>query len=196
MATQAQRRMVTRTALLDATIESLVEFGYAGTTTARVAELAGVSRGAQLNYFPSKTELVSAAVAHLAEKRIAELRTHAVSLPEGDRIPGLLDIIFDAHQGEIFDATLEFWVAARTDADLRSGLLALERKVSAAAVRVAAEVLAGEAARPGLREDIDFALATVRGLALLRVASGGNRRAVARRWPATRKRLIETLSQP
>ena len=49
--TQAERREETRTALLDATIECLVEFGYAKTTTGRIADLAGVSRGAQIPYF-------------------------------------------------------------------------------------------------------------------------------------------------
>lgn len=191
--TQAERREATRTALLDATIGSLVEFGYAGTTTVRVAELAGVSRGAQLNYFASKAELVSAAVAHLAQKRIDELRAQIATFPEGDRIPAVLDVIWDAHQGEVFDATLELWVASRTDADLRASVVALERNVTAAAVEAAVEILADQAPRPNLREDLEFVLATVRGLALLRIASGERSKAITRRWLAMRERLVALL---
>lgn len=191
--TQAERREATRTALLDATIGSLVEFGYAGTTTVRVAELAGVSRGAQLNYFASKAELVSAAVAHLAQKRIDELREQIGTFPEGD-LPAVLDVIWDAHQGEVFDATLELWVASRTDADLRASVVALERNVTAAAIEAAVEILAEQAPRPNLREDLEFVLATVRGLALLRIASGERSKAVSRRWLAMRERLVDLLA--
>jgi AcrR family transcriptional regulator len=193
--TQAERREATRTALLDATIECLVEYGYAGTTTARVADLAGLSRGAQLNYFPSKAALVAAAVAHLADRRMEEMRALVAALPEdADRVPALVDVLWDAHQGEIFDATLELWVAARTDSELRTALVALERHVTKAAMLTAAEVIADRASQPGFRDDLEFALATVRGLALLRVSSGGQSRAVARRWSAARERLIRILA--
>ncbi len=58
-----------RTRLLDATIECLVTYGYAGTTTPRVAERAGVTRGAQIHHFRSKEDLVVAAIEHLAQQR-------------------------------------------------------------------------------------------------------------------------------
>ena len=43
-----------RARLLEATVELLVERGYAGTSTTLVSERAGVSRGAQLHHFPTK----------------------------------------------------------------------------------------------------------------------------------------------
>ncbi|HWL49839.1 MAG TPA: helix-turn-helix domain-containing protein, partial [Acidimicrobiia bacterium] len=58
-----------RRRLLEATVECLVELGWAGTTTTVVSERAGVSRGAQLHHFPSKQDLVVAAVEHLSERR-------------------------------------------------------------------------------------------------------------------------------
>jgi AcrR family transcriptional regulator len=51
---QAERSAATRDALLDATIVCLVEDGYANTTTSRVAERAGVSRGAHLHHFQTR----------------------------------------------------------------------------------------------------------------------------------------------
>ena len=66
---QAERSASTRAALLDATIASLVQDGYANTTTSRVAERAGVSRGAHLHHFQTRQALVAAAMERLAERR-------------------------------------------------------------------------------------------------------------------------------
>ena len=67
--TQAERRETTRQALLEATIASLVEAGYARTTTTEVVRRAGVSQGALFNHFPTKSALVAAA----AEQLFADL---------------------------------------------------------------------------------------------------------------------------
>jgi AcrR family transcriptional regulator len=192
--TQAERREATRTALLEATIECLVDYGYSDTTTARVADRAGVSRGAQIHYFDNKAALVAAAVDHLAQRRIEEFRTRLLAVPTGPGwIEALLDVFWEAHQDELFDATLELWVAARTDPELHAGLVALERGVAQSVWRLSAEVLAGQPDRPNVRDDIEFALATVRGLALLRIASGENSRANTRRWHAARERLVRLM---
>jgi len=50
---QEERRASTRARLLDATVECLVDHGYAATTTTVIAERAGVSRGAQLHHYPT-----------------------------------------------------------------------------------------------------------------------------------------------
>lgn len=54
--TQAQRSAEMRERLLDATVACLIEYGYAATTTARVVEKAGVTKGAQLHHFPPSKE--------------------------------------------------------------------------------------------------------------------------------------------
>ncbi len=78
---QGERTRLMRARLLDATVELLVERGFAGTTTTLVSERAGVSRGAQLHHFPTKNDLVVAAVEHLTEVRGAELAAAAAALP-------------------------------------------------------------------------------------------------------------------
>jgi AcrR family transcriptional regulator len=184
--TQAERRAATRAALLDATVESLVTFGYAKTTTGRIAELAGVSRGAQIPHFRSRADLVSAAVGHLAERRVAAVQARfegrEVSLEE------CLDALWAEHQGSVFDAALELWVASRTDPELRAHLNAMEREVVAAVARMAKSAL-GEIPT----DDLVFVLATIRGLALLQVSNGGSDRTAAKRWRQTRERLIRLL---
>jgi AcrR family transcriptional regulator len=190
--TQAERRAATRAALLDATVECLVTHGYAKTTTGRIAELAGVSRGAQIPYFRNRAELVSAAVAHLAERRIeavhARFAAKPISLEEG------LDAIWGEYQGPLFAAALELWVASRTDGELRKSLQRIEREVAAAISNEAREALGTVARRPDFAEDLMFALATIRGLALLRISNGVGSRALAERWRHTRKRLLRALS--
>src|SRR3569832_837711 len=85
--TQAMRRAETRTRLLDATVECLIELGYAGTTTPIECERAGRSRGALLHHFPTKTELVIAAVTHLAAQTGARLnRVSSPPPPAGTRV--------------------------------------------------------------------------------------------------------------
>src|SRR5512144_1744818 len=79
--TQQQRREETRRALLDAAVQSLIEVGFARTTTLEVQRRAGVSRGALLHHFPSKAELLVAAVDHLAEMRAKEMKAFASQLP-------------------------------------------------------------------------------------------------------------------
>jgi AcrR family transcriptional regulator len=189
--TQAERRAETRGALLNATIESLVTYGYAGSTTGRIAELAGVSRGAQTPYFRSRAELVAAAVQHLAEKRIADFHERfsekPVSIEDG------LDAVWEEHQGQVFDAALELWVASRTDPELRKNLVRIEREVATAITTEAQSALGAPAERPGFNEDLIFALATIRGLALLRISNGVSSKALAGLWEQARTRLIKIL---
>ncbi len=111
-----------------------------------------------------------------------------------DRLPVILDALWDTHQGDLFDATLELWVAARTDPELRGGLLVLERDVLRRSMAAATEALPDRAVRPGFRHDVEFALAAIRGLALLRAASGGSRAGAQRQWPPVRERLLRALA--
>lgn len=188
--TQEERRNATRGALLDATIDCLIEYGYCGVTTTRIAERAGVSRGAQVHHFPTKAALVSEAVRHLAGRRAAEVRKRLKKLPEGggERLDAILDMLWDAHSGPLFQAAVELWVGARTDPDLRASLAAVERDVARTVRDLAGEAFGDYAAHPAFQDSVETALAAVRGLALLRFVSR-NRRAMDRRWEATRSRL-------
>ena len=190
--TQAERRAETRAALLNATIESLVTYGYAGTTTGRIAELAGVSRGAQTPYFRSRADLISAAVTHLSELRIAAVRDRFsgknVSIEEG------LDALWEEHQGDAFDALLELWIASRTDDEMREHLITIERSVGVAIVRESAAALGPIADRPDFNDDMIYILATMRGLSIMRISHGVSDQALARRWEEIRHRLAKILS--
>ena len=190
--TQADRRAETRAALLEATVECLVTHGYARTTTGRIAELAGVSRGAQIPYFRTRAELVGAAVAHLAEQRADAVHAHFAAGPVS--VARALDVLWEEHQGRLFDAAAELWIAARTDPELRKSLRRAEREVMKTIGREAEAALGEIARRPGFAEDLAFALATIRGLALLRISDGGSGRAADGLWEKVRERLRRLLS--
>ncbi len=169
--TQAERSAATQTRVLDAAIEVLLERGYSGLSTARVAERAGLSRGALLHQYPTKEALVVAAVGHVAQRWGRELRGAAATLPRGGaRIHQAHRLLWSALSGDLFYSALELWVAARTDPALRETLLPLERTFIREA-RVLAAELYGEdlCEHPRCREAVDIVLATMRGAALARV---------------------------
>jgi len=188
--TQAERRAATRTALLDATIESLVTYGYAQTTTGRVAELAGVSRGAQAPYFPTRADLVGAAIDHLAQKRTDAIRSRFAA--RDVTVEEAMDVLWEEHEGALFQATLELWVALRSHPELNAVMRQVEHDFGLAVLQVARDALGELADRPGFAEDLAFAHATIRGFALLRTGGGSSSRA----WPPIRARLVHLLDGP
>src|SRR4029079_19456590 len=129
--TQQQRRDETRRALLDAAVESLIQVGFARTTTLEVQGRANASRGALLHHFPSKTELLVAAVDHLAEMRARELKTFAAALPDekagNARTEAVLELLWQCFSGTMFQVAMELRTAARTDAELRPVLVHAEK---------------------------------------------------------------------
>src|ERR1700722_9894578 len=134
---QAARSASTRQALLDATIACLVEDGYAKTTTSRVAERAGVSRGAHLHHFQTRQALVAAAMEHLAERRGENLLAAAENLPEGrERIVGGLDLLWSGYASPLYQAALDLWTHARTDPELRERLAPIERDLDRQTLRL------------------------------------------------------------
>jgi AcrR family transcriptional regulator len=117
--TQEERTATMRARLLDATIDCLVERGYAGTTTTAVVERAGVSRGAQLHHFPTKRDLVTAAVEYIMDRRNDEFRAAFADVSLGpDLVDQVVDGLWQIFRGDTFYAWLELLVAARTDPEL------------------------------------------------------------------------------
>ncbi len=182
-----------RARLLEATVELLVERGYAGTSTTLVSERAGVSRGAQLHHFPTKQDLVVAAVQHLTEVRGAELAAAAERLPTGARrTKAVLRMLGDHFTSPVFTAALELWVAARTDPALLSEVEPLEQKVGRETHRLTVDLLGADETRPGVRELVQATLDLVRGLGLANTISDDRRRRtrILDQWAQTLDRAL------
>ena len=169
--TQAERSATMRTRLLDATVETLLEHGYAGTTTTEIARRAGVSRGAQLHHFPTKAELVLTAVEHLSERRREEFVRVVATLPEGtDRADAAIDQLWRIMSGATFYAWLELMVASRTDAELRASLVLVYARLMDTVQRTFRELFPA-AGDPHAFFEIApaFTFALLEGLALSRI---------------------------
>ncbi|MDP3969398.1 MAG: TetR/AcrR family transcriptional regulator [Nocardioides sp.] len=174
-----------RLRLLEATVELLVERGYAGTSTTLVSQRAGVSRGAQLHHFPTKNDLVLAAVEHLSAVRGTELAAGAHDLPRGRRrTAAVLDMLAAHFTGPVFAAALELWVAARTDEGLRAAVAPLEARVGRETHRLTVDLLGIDEASPGARELVQATLDLVRGLGLAATLTddAARRRRILARW--------------
>jgi AcrR family transcriptional regulator len=188
---QAERSAATRDALLDATIACLVEDGYANTTTSRVAERAGVSRGAHLHHFQTRQALVAAAMERLAERRGAELLAAAENLPDGrERLVQGLDLLWASYANPLFQAALGLWSHARTDPDLRERLAPVERRLDRQTLEVSKRLFPTIAEQPDFERLIEMAVSTARGLALLDTLHPGDGRN-RKQWRYSRARLVE-----
>jgi AcrR family transcriptional regulator len=182
---QQERTRAMRLRLLEATVECLVERGFTGTSTTLVSERAGVSRGAQLHHFPTKNDLVVAAVEHLTEIRGAELQAAVAQLPRGRRrTRAVLRMLGDHFTSPVFAAALELWVAARTDETLYAAVGPLEQRVGREAHRLTVEALGADESRPGVRELVQGTLDLVRGLGLANTVSddASRRRRILDHW--------------
>ncbi|MCD0449175.1 TetR/AcrR family transcriptional regulator [Actinocorallia sp. API 0066] len=194
---QGERSQAMRQRLLDATVACLVEYGWSGTSTVLVSERAGVSRGAQLHHFPTKNDLVLAAVEHLWETRGAAHRTAFADLPDGpDRIRHVVHLLGEHFSGDLYAAALELWVAARGDAALHAAVVRLEQRIGSTAHRLTVEALGVDESVPGVRELVQATLDLVRGLGLANTLTddSARRRRVLDRWAVTLDGALRDLN--
>lgn len=183
-----------RRRLLDATIECLVRHGYAGTTTTKVTELAGVTRGAQVHHFPTRADLVAAAVRHLGTRR-AELAFEKIDgvRASPDPLDAALDLLWEVHRGPLLYATIEMWVAARTDPELRAQLSEVEPPAHRSLIEFAEAAFGDYASHPRFRHVMYTTMDTVRGILLMGLSDADS--ATERRWQRAKadlRTLIET----
>lgn len=123
---QAAKAAQTRARLIDATVRCLVRHGYANTTTPKVAEEAGLSRGAMMHHFDNGTALIKAVIAELHEKRLRAFR-RAADRPE-HVVTDLVETYWRQLQKPAFIAFHELAVAARTDTELAEILAPLQEE--------------------------------------------------------------------
>jgi AcrR family transcriptional regulator len=189
---QRERRKATRDALLEATIQCLVEQGYAGTTIRAVSERAGVSTGALQHHFTSKQELVAEAVSHLTDKLAAQLIEKGVPSASSRRqlIEQLLDYLWETQNGPLTAAATELAVAGRTDPFLRERLVEAQRQALESVPLVARQMFPEQAARPDFIGLINTVLAAMRGVVLLGFVSSADQEEV---WRAARGHLLALI---
>ena len=117
---QARKSAATRDQIIGAAIRCIVESSYSKTTTMKIAEKAGLSRGATLHHFPSKMDIIRAAVDYLHEKRLQAFRRSISEIPpDADMVHLAVEAYWSHVNHPIYVAFFELSVAARTDPELR-----------------------------------------------------------------------------
>lgn len=153
-----------------------MEVGFKGTTTTEVARRAGVSVGALQGHFPTKSELLAAAIRYSLDRRIEEFGVLMAGLdPPADKLDVAIDLLWSMFSGSTFTAVQELWAAARTDPDLAPAVIDTDRQFAAACERVYAELFpADDSAETSLnpRIGIQMVFALMNGLAVSRSIDG------------------------
>jgi len=185
----------TRAKLLDATIQSILEVGYAQTTTRGVAELAGVSAGAQAYHFPRRVDLVVAAAQELVERRLELAREGAeqISGPPRRRLTRLLDLMWEDFSSSIFAVFVKLWVAAADEPELYQALVAGERRIAREVTELAQEAAGDLAPGPDGEAKLLLVFSALRGLALTQQFEPRGRRG-RDPWPQLREELLAALA--
>ncbi len=120
---QPERTAVMQKRLLDATVESLVEVGWAKTTLPEVVKRAGVARGAQVHHFPTKSSLIKAVGEHLIYTSRRDFESYFQSLdPDEKSILSALDGLWNLLKTPTWVAIMELGIASRTE-EAASGVI-------------------------------------------------------------------------
>src|SRR5579875_3597310 len=107
----------TRRSILDAAMRLFAERGYHASSNADVAEAAGLTRGAMLYHFPTREDLVEAAIDHIQQRRTEAFEAAAREQGGGDAAEQAIDAYWELLQQAPFKAFAELEAVARTDPD-------------------------------------------------------------------------------
>ena len=109
----------TRKRILDAAMKLFAERGYNASSNADVAEAAGLTRGAMLYHFPTREDLVEAAIDHIQMRRTEAFESAARDQQtHGDATDQAIDAYWELLHQAPFRAFAELEAVARTDPDL------------------------------------------------------------------------------
>lgn len=166
-ASRAEQRAATRQALVGAAVEQLRTEGIAAVTTRRVAGAADVSQSTVMYHFPSREDLVNAAVAQLAFELADQARVHfeETSAAEALDLSGYLDLIWREFTTPQALSVAHLWAACWTDPKVAETVKALEQHIFGLAV-AAAEALPAPAPGFDAAAYMDTVVVLIRGLVI------------------------------
>lgn len=193
--TRAEQRAATRLALLDATAECLVEEGYAGLTTRRVAERAGVAQSTLMHYFPTREGFLIEAITHLALRMVEDAldQVDLAALREPEHREAVLDQAWRELTSREAVAAAQLWVAAWSEPELAETLRDLEQRLNSILAATAATLFPDHAEDPRFPALIDATISMIRGL-VIEIPIWGQE-AVSARWESIKPILISAAAQ-
>lgn len=166
---QPERRKRTQDRLLRAAIDVLIDRGYSNLTLDIVSRRAGVSRGAQTNYYPTKRDLLLATARQVVTEGMPEPLPR---LPKPPKDTDVLDAFIRKSRkfflSPRFAAMIELHVAGRHDQSLADELELLQRKARQAMDDIWLNLFtATGVSRQNAKEIVEMTDHFFRGIALL-----------------------------
>lgn len=125
------RSAATRRQILDATVRLLESAGYGAVTNIKVAEAAGVSRGAMMHHFPTRQDLLVATVEHAYAKLCDYRQWKFDSLEPGlPRYRSLIDLAWATARMPEGVACNEIRAGSRSDPEIRKAVTPMMSRIS------------------------------------------------------------------
>ncbi|MGK2938198.1 MAG: TetR/AcrR family transcriptional regulator [Solirubrobacteraceae bacterium] len=191
--TRAEQRAATRSAIVEATVQCLVDEGYGALTTRRVAERAEVAQSTLMHHFPTREALILEAVT-LVALRLADRALDTID-PDGLRTPEGREAVLDEAWREFTSAqalaAAQLWSAVWTEPDLAATLRELEERIGAIILTTVAAVFSQADADDELDAMVHAAVALIRGLVMAIPIWG--RAAIDARWAAIKPLLLRAF---
>jgi AcrR family transcriptional regulator len=127
------RSIAMREKLIEATLDVIYDRGYRSASTPEFASRAGVSRGALLHHFPTRSDIIIAAMERLLGDGTREIRAVAEKAARQEvGLEEFVEFLWELFSGRFFYISLEFINEARTDPDLRARMMPVVRDFHAA----------------------------------------------------------------
>jgi len=160
------RSIAMREKLIEATLEVIYDRGYRSASTPEFASRAGVSRGALLHHFPTRSDIVVAAMERLLGDGTREIRALAEKAARQEvGLEDFVEILWQLFSGRFFYISLEFINEARTDPDLRERMIPVVRDFHAALDSIWVEFeKQGEEAPKSMGVALNLTVCLVRGM--------------------------------
>lgn len=143
--TQQQRREQTVARLLDASIETIIEIGYARASAAVICKRAGLSVGALFRHYPTIGDFMAATAYEVLRRQLELFSKRVAEIPTGEPpLPAVLTVLRDITGNDTNAVLYELMIAARTDDKLRATLADVLTEYGAKIVDAAAAAPAAE----------------------------------------------------
>jgi AcrR family transcriptional regulator len=174
---QARKSQATRRLIIDTAIRCLARYGYHDTTYIRISEESGMSRGAMRHHFPSRTDVMRAAIEHLHDRRLSAFRNAAGNIPQGpSRTRANIEALWQHVNHPVFMVFIDLGLAARKDPELAAIFRPAQENFRRECYYAALELFPEwPKQRERLRTAIDMALYMMEGMVLDGLSTDGER---------------------
>ena len=134
------RSIATREKLIETALDVIYDVGYNRASTPEFSERAGVSRGALLHHFPTRADIIVAAMEKLLSDGTRDIRNIAGKVTQKQLgTDEIVDFLWSMFSDRFYYLSIEFINEARTDEELRLKMMPVVKKFHEALNEIWAE---------------------------------------------------------